>query len=223
MDYISVRQILDDLLADDMMKGCSLERVVKYAVEFIKVIGMPPVFDSKVAKVDIKDYRGELPCDFYKVIQVKDPKGFAYISSEGSFSNQNKPDATPAFTYLIKGNVIFTSTKDTSVEVAYYALNVDEEGFPLIPDNGTFSRALELYIQKRYFTTLFNSGKISIQVLHNVQQEYAFYAGQAQSDLIKPDFDQMESIKNMWTELIPRIYKHADGFKTVNTPEILRF
>ena len=85
MDYISVRQILDDLLADDMMKGCSLERVVKYAVEFIKVIGMPPVFDSKVAKVDIKDYRGELPCDFYKVIQVKDPKGFAYISSEGYF------------------------------------------------------------------------------------------------------------------------------------------
>ena len=104
-----------------------------------------------------------------------------------------------------------------------FICSVDEEGFPLIPDNGTFPRALELYIQKRYFTSLFNSGKISIQVLHNVQQEYAFYAGQAQNDLIKPDLDQMESIKNMWTELIPRIYKHADGFKTVNTPEILRF
>ena len=92
----------------------------------------------------------------------------------------------------------------------------------MIPDNGTFPRALELYIQKRYFTILFNSSKLPLNVLQNVQQEYAFYVGQAQSDLVRPSLDEMESIKNMWTTLIQKNYKHADGFKTLNTPEVLK-
>ena len=223
MNYISIKQVMDDVLADEMMEGLSLERAINYAVEFIKVIGMPPVFDSKVVLVPIENYRGELPCDFFSVIQVKNPKGFAYISSEGSFSNRNKCGGYPAYTYKIKGNVIFTSTKNIDVEVAYNSIKVDDEGFPLIPDNGTFARALELYIQKRYFTQLFNKDAISEKVLRNTQQEYAFYVGQAQNDLIKPNLDQMESISNMWNTLIPKNHRHADGFKSVNMPEILKF
>ena len=57
----------------------------------------------------------------------------------------------------------------------------------------------------------------------NTQQEYAFYVGQAQNDLVRLSIDQMESFKNMWNTLIPKVYKHADGFKTVNNPEILKF
>ena len=223
MNYISIAQILDDLLADDMMRGLSLERAVNYAVEFIRVVGMPSIFDSKVERVSINNYRGELPCDFYEVIQVRNLKGLAYISAEGSFSNMNNPGEYTALTYNIKGNIIFTSTKNEDIEVAYRAIKVDDNGFPLIPDNGVFARALELYIQKRYFTILFNSSKIPMNVLQNVQQEYAFYVGQAQSDLVRPNLDQMESIKNMWNTLIPKMYKHIVGFKNINAPEVLNF
>jgi len=58
MNYISIRQILDDLLADDLMRGLSLERAVNYAVEFIRVVGMPPIFESKIERIHIEDYRG---------------------------------------------------------------------------------------------------------------------------------------------------------------------
>ena len=128
-----------------------------------------------------------------------------------------------ALSYKIQGDVIFTSVKDTKLLVAYRAHLLDSDGYPLIPDNGTFARALELYIQKRYFTKLFNSSKIPINVLQNVQQEYAFYAGQAQNDLIRPNVDQMQTITNMWTTLIPRTHKHSDGFATVNVPEVRKF
>lgn len=223
MKYISVRQILDDLLADDMMRGLSLERAVNYAAEFMQVVGMPPEFENKVEKVEIKNWRGKLPCDLYEIVQVKDPKGFAYISAEGSFGNRNHPEQYPAFTYRVKGDIIFTSTKSIDLLVSYLAIPTDDYGFPLIPENAAYIRALELYIQKRYFTILFNNGKINQNVLANTQQEYAFYVGQAQSDLIRPSLDQMESIKNMWTTLIPKMHKHADGFKTVNNPEVLKF
>lgn len=223
MKYISVRQILDDLLADDMMRGLSLERAVNYAAEFMQVVGMPPEFENKVEKVEIENWRGKLPCDLYEIVQVKDPRGFAYISAEGSFGNRNHPEQYPAFTYRVKGDIIFTSTKSIDLLVSYLAIPTDDYGFPLIPENAAYIRALELYIQKRYFTILFNNGKINQNVLANTQQEYAFYVGQAQSDLIRPSLDQMESIKNMWTTLIPKMYKHADGFKTVNNPEVLKF
>lgn len=223
MKYISVRQILDDLLADDMMRGLSLERAVNYAAEFMQVVGMPPEFENKVEKVEIENWRGKLPCDLYEIVQVKDPKGFAYISAEGSFGNRNHPEQYPAFTYRVKGDIIFTSTKSIDLLVSYLAIPTDDYGFPLIPENAAYIRALELYIQKRYFTILFNNGKINQNVLANTQQEYAFYVGQAQSDLIRPSLDQMESIKNMWTTLIPKMHKHADGFKTVNNPEVLKF
>lgn len=217
MNYISIRQIMDDLLADDMMKDLSLERAVNYAVEFIRIVGMPKAFEEKVEKIQIENYRGVLPCDFFKEVQVKDFKGFEYLSMETAFHSKQ------AFTYKIKGNIIFTSVKKTELFIAYSAVKVDEDGFPLIPDNGTFARALELYIQKRYFTTLFNNGKLSREVLQNTQQEYSFYVGQAQTDLIKPSLDEMQSITNMWTSLLMRTNKHADGFASVNMPELRKY
>lgn len=222
MNYISIRQILDDLLADDMMKGLSLERAVNYAVEFIRIVGMPKVFEEKVAEIDIENYRGQLPCDFFEIIQVRECKkpGVVcpcYMSMETAFHSKW------AYTYKIQGDVIITSTEKTKLEVAYRAIKVDNEGYPLIPDNGSFPRALELYIQKRYFTILFNSSKIPQNVLQNVQQEYAFYVGQATNDLVRLSVDEMQSFTNMWNNLIQRTHKHNDGFATVNSPEIRTF
>lgn len=217
MDYINIRQILDDLLADDMMEGLSLERAVNYAAEFIRVVGMPNIFSEKVAEVEIDNYRGELPCDFLEEIQVKAKHGPEYLAMESPFLNDSM------FAYKIKGHIIFTSVKKDTLCIAYRAYNVDKDGFPLIPDNGTFARALELYIQKRYFTILFNKGKIKQDVLSNIQQEYAFYVGQAQNDLIRPTIDQAQSFTNMWTTLIQRTHRHSDGFATLNMPEVRKF
>ena len=217
MNYISIRQILDDLLDDDMMKGLSLERAVNYTVEFIKVVGVPRSFEEKVANIEIHKYRGQLPCDFVEEIQVKDPRGFEYISMETPFHSRL------AYTYKIKGDVIFTSTKERDLCIAYRAFKVDDEGYPEIPDNGTYPRALEAYIQKRYFTKLFNSGKIPLPVLQNIQREYEFYVGQASTDLLRPSIDQMQSITNMWTSLLARPHKHSDGFASVNMPEARKF
>lgn len=217
MNYISIRQIMDDLLADDMMKGLSLERAVNYAVEFIRVVGLPNAFEEKVEKIKIENHRGVLPCDFYEVVQVKDCKGLEYLSTETPF------DSRVLLTYKIQGNVIITSVKETELLFAYRAHKVDADGFPMIPDNGSFPRALELYIQKRYFTILFNSGKVSRDVLQNTQQEYAFYVGQASNDLVRLSIDQMQSLTNMWTSLLQRHHKHADGFATINAPEIRNY
>lgn len=216
MNYISIRQILDDLLADNMMRELTLERAVNYAVEFIKVIGMPAIFEEKTAHIKIERQRGVLPCDFYEMTQVREHHGHTLVYSLGTFNDRN------CLTYKIKGNIIFTSDNH-DLDISYTAIKVDDEGFPLIIDNGSFARALELYIQKRWFTILFNSGKINQAVLQNTQQEYAFYVGQAQSDLVRPTLDQMEAFKNSWCTLLEKTRHHADRFNNLSNPEIRKF
>ncbi len=106
--------------------------------------------------------------------------------------------------------------------MAYRAIMVDDEGYPLIPDDSSFTNALQLYIKKKHFTILFDLGKISHQVLANTQQEYCWAVGQAQSSLTIPSVDQMQSIVNLWTTLVPRMNSHREGFRTEGSQEKIR-
>lgn len=199
--YISIKQILDDLLAHPLLRDLSLERAVDHAVHFIRIVGMPKVTSEKQVVIKIHEYRALLPTDYYGIIQVKEAKNGTILQSTRSGhhigSNENIKNL-----YNIQGNIIYTSLKEGELEISYKALLVDEDGYPLLPDNSSFIRALELYIKKRYFTVLFDMGKITPQVLNNVQQEYAWYVGQCQSDLVRPTLDEMKFITNTWNNII---------------------
>ena len=177
--YISLKVIMDNILDHPMLKDVSFERAINYTQSFMRIVGCPRIFEEKVALIDIKDWRGILPCDFNDIIQVrthsncdqKNYKVFRYATDNFHMSN-NKQDSFD-LTYKIQGNVIFTSMKEGTIEIAYNAFAVDSEGYPLIPDNSTFIRALELYIKKQCFTVLFDLGKINQAVYQNVCQEYA--------------------------------------------------
>ena len=115
-------------------------------------------------------------------------------------------------TYKIQGGFIFTSIKEGEVELSYKAIIIDDEGFPMIPDNSKFTRALESYIKKQWFTILFDMGKIQNAVLQNTQQEYAWAVGACESEFQKMTLDKAESFYNSWRTLIPREYQHSRNF-----------
>ena len=125
-------------------------------------------------------------------------------------------------TYKVQGDVIFTSIKEGTIEIAYRAIAVDSEGYPMIPDNSSYINALELYIKKKYFTILFDTGKISPQIYNQVCQDYSWAVGQAQSDLVRPSIDEMQSITNSFNTLIPRMSEHKSGFVNDGTQEKIR-
>lgn len=205
---------MDRLTRHPLLQDIPFETVVDYAVDFIRIVGTPPSFLDKTAIIDIVDYRGILPCDYYEMTQVRLNDGskrtFRYTTDSFHMSD-NKPEFSD-LTYKIQGNCIFTSPLEQGqIEIAYQALPMDEEGYPLIPDNSSYSRALEAYIKREWFTILFDQGKLNGQVLARADQEYSFYVGQAQSEIIMPTIDQMEAISNMWNTLLPRD-EHRHGF-----------
>lgn len=217
MRYISIRQVLSDITDHPLLKDVSFERAINHAVHFLRIVGMPKEFTEQTEVIEIKDYRGILPCNLESIIQIRTHRNCGHhyrvfrYSTDNFHMSDNKQDSYD-LTYKVQGDVIFTSMKKGSIEIAYRAIPVDNDGYPMIPDSSPFIRALELYIKKQVFTVLFDLGKITPQVYNNCLQEYAWAVGAAQSDLIKPSIDELESITNSWNTLIPRVTQHKTGF-----------
>ena len=211
-----------------MLKDVSFERAVNYTVHFMRIVGCPRMFKEKTALVEIENYRGMLPCNFNDIIQVRthsscDRKNYRVFrhTTDSFHMSDNKQDSFD-LTYKIQGNVIFTSIKEGTIEIAYNAFAVDSEGYPMVPDNSSFISALEFYIKKKKFNILFDEGKINQAVWNQVCQDYAWAVAQAQSDLIRPTIDQMQSITNSLNTLIPRVSEHKSGFVNDGSTEMIK-
>lgn len=217
---------MDRVTRHPLMEDLPFETVVDYAAEFMQIVGTPKSFIEKTCTINVNDYRGELPCDYYEMIQVRSMDGgghTSYVYSTDTFHMSTNPDGKRGHTYKIQGSCIITSVPKCTLELSYRAMPIDKDGYPLIPDNSTYGKALELYIKLQYFTVLFDTGKIHGQVLNNTQQQYAWAVGQAQTDLIRPSIDQMEAISNMWNKLLPdRDVNHHSNFVNEGLKEHIR-
>ena len=207
--YINIKVVLDRILRHPLMQDLSLETAVDYTIDFMRIVGTPRMFTEKVVRITIDKYRALLPCDYYQTIQVRIPGGHALVYSTDSFHMSNKGNSS---TYKIQGNIIYTSIESGELELAYLAISTDADGYPLLPDNSSFTRALELYIKKQWFTILFDLGKITSAVLQNTQQEYAWAVGDCQSEFNRMSIDQMEAFSNSWRTMILRDHQHSSGF-----------
>jgi hypothetical protein len=219
--YLSIKNILDKVLRHPLMQDLSLETAVDYAVDFMRIVGVPKMFTEKVIFIDTNGYRAKLPCDFYKIIQVRPIGGTALVASTDSFFMGGKyRDCNN--TYKIQGNIIYTSLEKDTLELSYLAIEVDKDGYPLLPDNSSFTRALELYIKKQWFTILFDLGKITPAVLQNTQQEYAWAVGDCMTEFNRLSIDEMEAFSNSWRTMIIRDNQHSSGFADSGTRQTLK-
>ena len=241
--YTNIRRILDEVLDHPMLRDVTLEQVVRHTVRFMELHGYPKLYQDKLENVEIHDYRGVLPCDLVSIVQVKDLKtGLCLRSMSGSFEgvegfekwedkdyrgNSNYSDyrnyrLLVEGSFKTQGRVIYTSFPEGEVLIAYKAVPVDDDGFPMLIDNEVFLAALEAYIKKKVFTVKFDTGKIPAAVLQNAQQEYALLARQLMNEFTMPSISEMQSITNMWNTLIPKVREFDKGFRHLGEREYIK-
>ena len=231
-NYISLKQIADKVLRNPVMAGISFEAIIDYAVDFMRIVQCGGFFENKCVPIEIQEHQGLLPEDFFEMIQVRlgtavtedgeltVSKAFRYATDTFHLSGySNYFDMT----YKIQGGHIFTSIKEGVIEISYKAILIDDEGFPLIPDNSKFTRALEAYIKLQWFTILFEMGKLQQAVYQNAQQMYAWAVGACESEFQKMSLDKAESFFNSWRSLIPRANEHYTTYNTLGSRQNLKF
>lgn len=229
ISYINIREVLSRILRHPLLQDISLEQAIQYTIDFIGIFGMPKLYQDKEEVLHIEDFRAKLPCDLISINQVKDCNtGICLRSMTDTFMPREHHDRVTGYrlpqelSFKTQGQVLYVSFKTGDVLVSYKAIPIDKDGFPLLIDNPVFLKALEAYIKKEEFTILFDIGKITPAVLQNTQQQYAWLAGQLQSEFTIPSISEMESIKNSWCALIQKVSEFDSGFKSLGDKEKIR-
>lgn len=208
-NYINIREVLSRVLRHPLLQDVSFEQTVQHTIDFISIFGMPKLYEDKEVELHIENFRASLPEDLVSIVQVKTKSGECLRNMTSTFVPTENSNG---LTFKTQGSILYTSFKTGDVYIAYKAIPVDECGYPLLIDNSIFLKTLESYIKKEVFTILFDMGKISGAVLQNAQQQYAWLAGQLQSEFTIPSISEMESIKNNWCSLIQRTKEFDNNF-----------
>lgn len=228
-NYINIREVLSRILRHPLLQDVTLEQAVQYTIDFIGIFGMPKLYQDKEEVLHIEDFRVKLPCDLISINQIKECKtGVCLRSMTDNFMPREQYDRSADYkipqelSFKTQGQVLYVSFKTGDVSVSYKAVPVDKDGFPLLINNPVFLKALEAYIKREAFTILFDMGKITPAVLQNTQQQYAWLAGQLQSEFTIPSISEMESIKNSWCTLLQRTNEFSNGFKNNGDQEYIK-
>jgi hypothetical protein len=147
--------------------------------------------------------------------------GDIYQSSfhcEDYIDNQPKSDIT----YTINNNYAFLSESKGAIELSYRGLILDDEGYPMIPDNQSFEDALYYYILKEHFFPLVGMGKISERFYDKIEQNYDWYVGQAENSLMLSGMDHWESTMNGIRRLIQPQNMSETGFSELHKREKIK-
>jgi hypothetical protein len=248
--YVSLNRILEKVYQDEgydheLDWGDALE----WTGEALGLIGAPAIYYDKLTgthpltpNIVIAQYRGELPVDF---VQVK-PAGVrnydtreVYRTATDTFAtapgtqvvndtNGVKDDTRDIHTintektYELKSGYIYTNDTDITLELAYKAFMIDDNGFPMIPDNERVIKCIASCITYHTDHRLWRKNKISREVYEHSEREYLWYIGSAGTAMRIPHPDRTESWTKMWVRLNPVLNSHMSSFKFAGNQEDLK-
>lgn len=230
--YIKLQEVLSRALRHPLLSSVTMEQAVQYTIDFMHIFGMPDMYEDREVEIEITKHRGELPCDLISINQVMDLCSHTCMRSmtDTFFPNNYERGKRlighygyhDELTFKVQNHIIFTSFEEGKIKISYKAIPVDDNGFPLVPDNPTYLSALEQFIKVQVFTILFDQGKIRSDVLQHTEQQYAWRAGQLQSEYNIPSESEMESISRSWCTLIQRTTDFDNGWRNMGDREYIR-
>lgn len=126
------------------------------------------------------------------------------------------------YTYTTQKGIFYSSIEEGNVQISYKALMVDEEGYPLVPDNQKVIMALHYYILHRYLEPLWMMGKITDKAFQYIEQKRHFYMGGAGTSMQLAGIDHLESVMNTINRLIINTQAHTNFYKGSGVKERIR-
>ena len=123
-------------------------------------------------------------------------------------------------TYIVDCDYIKTSFVSGKICLSYMAFPLDEDCYPLIPDDISFKEAMFWYIYKKLLlgNPEFKSSQIGYEF---AEAQWKYYCTQARNAANYPDIAKYESFMNQWVRLIPNLNRWDSEFEQLNTREDL--
>lgn len=247
---ISVKQVITKVLTDNDMQE-EVHRIadmLTWCAEAIERIGFFLNLDTKVTGkggvplLEVVNYQVQLPIGLHSIIQAAysytaNGPYYPMVQGTGSFDSvrgitttvgntssedtNNATDFNTDITYVVTPGYIKTNKKDGYIMLAYSAIPISEDGFPLIPDLASYIDALYWYVTMKLMYPAWREGRIRDAVYYDARRSWNFYCKQAYGEALMPDSSAMESIKNTWNRLVPDMNANNSFYSTTNQQEII--
>lgn len=128
--------------------------------------------------------------------------------------------ATGEDCYYVDNNMIKTSFPRGKVCLSYTAFPIDDDCYPMVPDDISYKEAMFWYVYKKMLLGGMPPTNNGIQY-DFAEQQWKYYCTQARNAANFPDIDKYESFLDQWVRLIPNINRHAEGFAALGARESL--
>ena len=239
--HISCKAIIAKVYRDLQLKEEEpFMDMIEWLAEALDFIHVYPQYVQKFAKVNICNFKGEIPCDYITLDAVEynglnmryttnqfgprdhTPSGRYYTPysyNQDKIANvllttNNYLDGYNSFS--ITGGYFKTSFKEGELNITYTAMPTDEEGYPLVPDHVSFREALYWYIVYKYLYPKVLNGDVQGQFYQDAYSKWQYYCNQAGAEAIMPDLITLENIKRSYLSLRLRPNLYNDFFNSLN-------
>lgn len=241
---VSVKTIIAKIYRDlQLTEEENFVDYIEWCAEALDFIHVYPQYTHHKQCIQVSNHKGELPCDYIQ-LESLEYKGTSLRYSTGSFGprdttktveyltpysfNQDKIknvlllDGTNIIegldSFSISNGYIKTSFREGKINILYVAMELDEEGYPLIPDHQSFKEALYWYCVYKYLYAKVLRGEIQAQLYTDAYQKWLWYCNQSGAEALMPDLITLENIKRSYLSLRPRPNMASNFFNELNKP-----
>lgn len=241
-NLVSIKMIASRLMRNPVMKDMNYEFIVDNAIQVLRILDAPSLYFEKREVLNVSNYRALKPIQIVKVEGVC--KLINYLENENyehypdyikdsneSFVNQNNMiplrvssgiDNGGGDTYRLNNKYINVDFEEGYIYIVYKMVAVDEECYPLVLDNEILLRCVESYIKYKWFDIMNDIDVISDRKLAKAEQDYMFNIGQADSSLKMPSVDEMQTLVNMTTQVLPNTREWEQRFQLLGQREYMK-
>lgn len=154
----------------------------------------------------IKSYPAERPHREWTWVEPSKNNFFHASTQDKSGINEYKID---------NGKVLFSFEKGV-VAISYLGIRLDEDGFPLIPDNISAREAIVKYIIMKYMQRQWYLGREGyLDKLQKAEQDWHWYCKQFRNKMKMPSEDDVRKLTLQYRRLFPSLTKDFFGYLNI--------
>lgn len=230
--YTSIERIVENVIRDTgFTDEISWPDIVEWVFIAQELINVPNAYvrrvtdgaDGNYPPIEVINYRGELPCDYHKIIDIREYCNKYPVQYEtGNFhTSTNVPMivGNSSITCTLNNNYVFTNIETCQLELEYWAFPTDENGLPMVPDDVFYIRAIEAYLTERIGRKLWIQGKLAKDVYLQFEQDWMWYAKKVKVKDAMPTLAQLESLKNQILRFANMPNHRLNSYTSLGNPE----
>lgn len=224
--YQSYKTVLNKIYRDlNLTTEVSESNVIEWIAEVLDKIGTYNQYTEVKTCLELINGKAQLPKNFYKIVDISyanQPIMWANNSMYNQYTCEGCKIPTCCsgqWHFYINDSYIITdipettynSTGEKNLCIIYLGVPVDDEGYPLVPDDVYFMEACVKYVTYMMDYQEWRKGNLPDKVLNKSETDYLWYVGAAKGSGNMPNAQKMDVLKNIWVRLMPMQNKRNLG------------